>query len=63
MADFSISKQKCKTAAYHTVLVQYVAVSCYLSAKQMATSKEGKVPTKEDQSLDHVTKLEASLPR
>jgi hypothetical protein len=63
MADFSISKQKCKTAAYHAVRVQYVTVSCCLSAKQMATSKEGKVPAKEDQRLNHATKLEASLPR
>jgi hypothetical protein len=47
---------------YHAVCVQHVAVSCFLSAKQMATSKQCKVPTKEDQWLDHATKLEASLP-
>ena len=29
----------------------------------MATSKQGKVPRKEDQRFDHVTKTEASLPR
>jgi hypothetical protein len=29
----------------------------------MATSKQGKVPTKQDQRLDHATKLEASLTR
>jgi hypothetical protein len=41
----------------------YVAVSCCLSAKQMATSKQCKEPTKEDQRLDHITKLETSLSR
>jgi hypothetical protein len=41
----------------------YVAVSCCPSTKQKATSKHGKVPTKQDQRLDHATKLEASLTR
>ena len=46
-----------------TVCVQYVAVSYCLSARQMATSKQCRVPIKEVQRLDHTTKLEASLPR
>ena len=48
---------------YHAVCVHYVALSCCLSAKQMAKSKQRTVPTKEDQRLDHTTKLEASLVR
>jgi hypothetical protein len=52
-----------RTEGYHAVRVQYVAASCCTSAEQMATSKQGKVPTKEDQRLDHAMKLEASLPR
>ena len=62
---------KCKTEGYHAICVHYVAVSCCLSAKQMATmsakqmvpSKQCKVPIKEVQRLDHATKLEAYLPR
>jgi hypothetical protein len=45
------------------VCVQYVAVFCCLSAKEMATSRQCKVPIKEDQRLDHAAKLEASLYR
>jgi len=48
---------------YHAVCVQYVALSCYLSAKQMSKSKQCKVLTNEGQRLDHATKLEASLRR
>jgi hypothetical protein len=62
-SDFFSSKRKCKPEGYHAVCVQYVAVSCCLSAKQMATSKQDKVPTKQGHRLDHATKLEASLAR
>ena len=48
---------------YHAVCIQYVAVFCCLSPNQTATSKQCKLPTKEDQRLDYATKLEASLPR
>jgi hypothetical protein len=57
------SKRSHKAEGYPAVCVQYVAVSCCLSARQMATSKPCKVPTKEVQRLDHATKLGASLPR
>ena len=33
-------KDKCKPEGYHAVCVQYVALSCCLSAKQMAKSKQ-----------------------
>jgi hypothetical protein len=67
-ADFFSSKPNCKFEGYHTVWVQYVAVSCCLPAKQVAKGKQFKLlPTKdEDQRLahtDHATKLEASRPR
>ena len=42
---------------------QHVALSCGLSAKQMAKRKQCKVPTKQGQRLDHTTKLAASLAR
>jgi hypothetical protein len=57
------AQQLCKPEGYHDLCVQYVALSCCLSAKQMAKSKQCKVPTKEGHRLDHATKLEASLPR
>ena len=56
------SKSKCKPEVYDTVCV-YVALSCCLSAKQRTKSKQCKVSTKQGQRLDHVTKLEAYLPR
>jgi hypothetical protein len=40
-SDFFSSKRKCKPGGYYAVCVQYVAVYCCLSAKQMATSKQG----------------------
>jgi hypothetical protein len=61
-SDFFSSKKTCKAEGYHAVCATYVAVSCCLSAKQMAMSKRCKVPTKEDQRLDLVLNLEASLP-
>jgi hypothetical protein len=62
-SDIFSSKRKCKPEGYHAVCIQYVALSCCLSAKQMAKSKQCKVPTKQGprpkqgQRLDHVTKL------
>jgi hypothetical protein len=53
----------CKPEGYHAVCVQYVALCCCLSGKQMAKSKQCKVPTNEGQRLDRATKIEASLPR
>jgi hypothetical protein len=46
-SDLFSSKHKCKPEGYHAVCVQYVALSCCLSAKQMAKSKQCKVPTKQ----------------
>ena len=60
-SDFFSSKRKRKPEGYHALCVQYVALSCCLSARQMAKSKQCKVPTKQGQRLDHATKLEASL--
>ncbi len=62
-SDLFSSKRKYEPKGYHAVCVQYVALSCCLSAKQMAKSKQCKVPTNEDQRLDHATKLPASLAR
>jgi hypothetical protein len=62
MPFIQISKRKRKAEGYCAVSVQYDADSCCLSAEQMATSKQCKVTIKEDQRLDHATKLEASLP-
>ena len=63
-SDFFNSKRKCKPEGYHTVCVQYVAVSQYcLSAQQMSKGKQCKVSIKKDQGLDHTTKLEVSLVR
>jgi hypothetical protein len=45
------SKRKCKPEGYHAVCVQYVPFSRGLSAKQMAKSKQCKVPTKEARGL------------
>jgi hypothetical protein len=65
-SNFFSSKRKCKPEGYHAVCVQYVALFCCLSAKQMAKSKHCKVtckvPTEQGRRLDHATKLEASLP-
>ena len=73
---FFSTKRKCKAECYHAARVQYVffcvynmSLSCCLSANQMSKSKhkQGKMPQvtknyhKEDQRLDHATKLEASL--
>ena len=49
-----------KTEGYHTVCVQSVVVSCYLSGKQMTKSNQYTVSTKEDQRLDHDTKFDDS---
>ena len=38
-SDFFSSKRKRKPEGYHALCVQYVALSCCLSAKQMAKSK------------------------
>jgi hypothetical protein len=63
-SDFSSSKPTCKADGYHAVCVQYAALSfCLFANQKMAKSKLCKVPTKEDQRLDHATKLEASLPQ
>ena len=62
-SDFFSSKQKCKAEGYRAICAQYVAVSSCLSAKQMATSKRCKMPTKEDQRLDHALNFEASSPK
>jgi hypothetical protein len=59
-SDFVSSKPKCKPEGYHALCVQCVALSCCTSAKQMAKSKQCKVPTQQGQRLDHATKLEAS---
>jgi hypothetical protein len=48
-----LAKRKCKSEGYYDVCVQYVALSCCMSAEQMSKSKQCKVPTKEDQRLDH----------
>ncbi len=56
-------ERKSKAEGYHAVYEQCVAVPCCPATKQMATSKQGKVPTKQDQRLDHATKLEAPLTR
>jgi hypothetical protein len=62
-SGFFRSRPKRKAEGYHDVFVQVVALSCGLSAKQMATSKQCKVPIKEDQRLDHATTLVAFLLR
>jgi hypothetical protein len=63
-SDFFSSQRKCKPEGYHPVCVQYVALSCCLSAEQMAKSRQCKVPTTKGQRLDsgHASKLKASLP-
>jgi hypothetical protein len=58
------SSAQSESASYRAVCVQYdVALSCCLSAIQMATSRQCKLPINEDQRLDDATKLEASLSR
>jgi hypothetical protein len=54
---------KAKAQVYRAACVQYDAVSCCLSAKQMTTSKQCKVPINEDAKLDHATKFGTTLPR
>ena len=51
-----------KTTTLYVYNMSLFLIAC-LSAKQMAKSKQFKVPTKQGQRLDHATKLEASLPR
>jgi hypothetical protein len=51
-SDFFRSRPKRKIEGYHAVCVQYVALSCCLSAKQMATSKQFKVPIKEERGTN-----------
>jgi hypothetical protein len=40
-SDSFSSKRQFKPEGYHTVCVQYVALSCYLSAKQMTIGDQG----------------------